>query len=126
MASPESDVVGKLDTIGFPRERTKVKRGWINEVIKTNDLPLQVAFAYVDFDFYEPISDALNFIDARMQAGGSQSMEDTMLSRNKAKEMKRRASQRRATHKARLGWQRQPKPERVRRRSGPKDASNQR
>jgi O-methyltransferase len=70
MASPESDVLGKLASIGFPRERTKVQKGWIAEVIKTNDLPLQVAFAYVDFDFYEPISDALNFIDGRMQAGG--------------------------------------------------------
>lgn len=70
MASPESEVLSKLDSIGFPRKRTKVKRGWINEVINTNDLPLKVAFAYVDFDFYEPISDALDFIDSRMEAGG--------------------------------------------------------
>ena len=69
-ACPESVVLGKLESIGFPTERTKVKKGWINEVIRTNDLPLQVAFAYVDFDFYKPISDALNFIDDRMQAGG--------------------------------------------------------
>ena len=27
-------------------------------------------FTPVDFDFYEPISDALNFIDGRMQGGG--------------------------------------------------------
>ena len=70
MKSPESEVLDKLDSIGFPRERTKVKRGWVREVIQTGDLPLQVAFAYVDFDFYEPICDALDFIDARMQVGG--------------------------------------------------------
>jgi O-methyltransferase len=70
MASPESEVVSKLSSIGFPSERTRVKRGWINEVIHSTDLPLKVAFAYVDFDFYEPISNALNFIDSRMPAGG--------------------------------------------------------
>jgi hypothetical protein len=29
-----------------------------------------VAFAYVDFDFYEPIEDALEFLDGRMPPGG--------------------------------------------------------
>jgi hypothetical protein len=29
-----------------------------------------VAFAYVDFDFYEPIKDALEFLDTRMLPGG--------------------------------------------------------
>jgi hypothetical protein len=70
MASPETEVVSKLDAIGFPRARTKLKKGWINDTIKGADLPSEVAFAYVDFDFYEPIKDALEFLDGHMRPGG--------------------------------------------------------
>jgi hypothetical protein len=70
MASPETEVRNKLDSIGFPRERTKVKKGWVREALKSSELPARVSFAYVDFDFYEPIKDALEFLDTRMQAGG--------------------------------------------------------
>jgi O-methyltransferase len=70
MASPETEVLGKLASINFPRERIKVKKGWVRDAIKSGELPEQVAFAYVDFDFYEPIKDALEFLDARMPAGG--------------------------------------------------------
>ncbi len=70
MASPESEVLGKLDAIGFPRARTKVKKGWVKDQIRGGELPAKVAFAYVDFDFYEPIKDALEFLDTRMPAGG--------------------------------------------------------
>jgi O-methyltransferase len=70
MASPESEVLGKLASVQFPRERIKVKKGWVKDAIKTGELPAKVAFAYVDFDFYEPIKDALEFLDTRMPAGG--------------------------------------------------------
>jgi O-methyltransferase len=70
MASPESEVLGKLASVNFPRERIKVKKGWVRDSIKSRELPAQVAFAYVDFDFYEPIKDALEFLDTRMPAGG--------------------------------------------------------
>jgi O-methyltransferase len=70
MASPESEVLGKLASVKFPRERIKVKKGWVKDAIKTGELPAKVAFAYVDFDFYEPIKDALEFLDTRMPAGG--------------------------------------------------------
>ena len=70
MASPESEVLAKLDAIGFPRSRTRIKKGWVKDVIKTADIPAQVAFAYVDFDFYDPIKDALEFLDGRMPVGG--------------------------------------------------------
>ncbi|MBL8839871.1 MAG: hypothetical protein JNL66_26680 [Alphaproteobacteria bacterium] len=70
MASPESLVLDKLREVGFPRERTRVMKGWVNESLKKPDLPRQVAFAYVDFDFYEPIKDALEFLDRCMPAGG--------------------------------------------------------
>ena len=70
MASPESEVLAKLAQVNFPTNRIKIKKGWVNESLKTADLPKQVAFAYVDFDFYEPIKDALHFLDGVMPAGG--------------------------------------------------------
>jgi hypothetical protein len=70
MASPESLVLGKLEAINFPRERIKIKKGWVKDAIKSGELPEKVAFAYVDFDFYDPIKDALEFLDQRMPAGG--------------------------------------------------------
>ena len=70
MASPETEVLGKLAAINFPRERIKIKKGWVKDAIKSGELPEKVAFAYVDFDFYDPIKDALEFLDSRMPAGG--------------------------------------------------------
>jgi O-methyltransferase len=70
MASPESEVLGKLASVNFPRQRIKVKKGWVKDAIKSGELPAQVAFAYVDFDFYDPIKDALAFLDTRMPVGG--------------------------------------------------------
>jgi O-methyltransferase len=70
MASPESEVLGKLASINFPRERIKIKKGWVKDAINSGELPGKVAFAYVDFDFYDPIKDALEFLDTRMPAGG--------------------------------------------------------
>ena len=76
MASPESEVLSKLASIDFPRERIKMKKGWVKDSIKGSDLPAQVAFAYVDFDFYEPIKDALEFLDKRMPVGGKIVVDD--------------------------------------------------
>ena len=70
MASPETEVLGKLSAINFPRERIKIKKGWVKDAIKNGELPEKVAFAYVDFDFYDPIKDALEFLDQRMPVGG--------------------------------------------------------
>lgn len=70
MASPETEVLGKLASVKFPRERIVVKKGWVKDTIQSGDLPEKVAFAYVDFDFYDPIKDALEFLDTRMPAGG--------------------------------------------------------
>jgi hypothetical protein len=70
MASPESKVLDKLGLIGFPLERTKIKKGWVKDTISIGDLPSEIAFAYVDFDFYDPIKDALAFIDQHMPSGG--------------------------------------------------------
>ena len=70
MATPETEVLSRLASIDFPKSRTKVKKGWVKDVIKSGELPAQVSFAYVDFDFYDPIKDALEFLDGRMPVGG--------------------------------------------------------
>ena len=69
MMSPETEVLGRLDKVKFPRERLRVMKGWVNETVARPDVPSRVAFAYVDFDFYEPIKDALIFLDKRMLPG---------------------------------------------------------
>jgi O-methyltransferase len=76
MASPEGLVLEKLAGIGFPRERTKLKKGWIKDTAKSGELPRKVAFAYLDFDLYEPIKDALSFIDPLMPVGGGIVVDD--------------------------------------------------
>jgi hypothetical protein len=70
MASPEGEVLGKLASVKFPPERIRIKKGWVKDTIKSGELPARVAFAYVGFDFYDPIKDALEFLDGRMPAGG--------------------------------------------------------
>lgn len=70
MTVPEIEVREKLRSIGFSEQRTKLKAGWIKDTIKAGDLPTHICFAYVDFDFYEPILDALRFISSRMPIGG--------------------------------------------------------
>lgn len=70
MAAPESSVLARLDEIGFPRASTRIKKGWVPATLREGELPSRIAFAYVDFDFYQPILDALEFIDPRMPVGG--------------------------------------------------------
>lgn len=70
MASPIDSVSAKLKDIDFPQSRTKIIQGFINDTIKSSNLPKKVCFAYVDFDFYEPICTALNFLDAVVSENG--------------------------------------------------------
>ncbi len=70
MMSPESDVMEKLIAINFPGHRTHVMRGWVEESLARSDAPKKVAFAYVDFDFYDPIKTALEYLDRVMPVGG--------------------------------------------------------
>jgi hypothetical protein len=73
---PETEVRGKLASINFPESRTKIKKGWVKDTIRDSDVPNQVSFAYVDLDFYEPIKDALEFLDHRMPVGGRVVVDD--------------------------------------------------
>jgi hypothetical protein len=60
----------RLHEIDFPLSRVRIIPGFIEETIHDPYLPTSVCFAYVDFDFYEPVSIALNFLDKVLQTGG--------------------------------------------------------
>jgi len=76
MANPESLVRARLRAIDFPPGRTHIVRGFIEDSVRHGELPSSVAFAYVDFDFYEPIRVALRFLDERLTPGGSVIVDD--------------------------------------------------
>ena len=70
MACPVDMVRSRLADIKFPPERTIIVPGFIEKTIHNPGLPEKVCFAYIDFDFYEPILIALNFLDHVLQPGG--------------------------------------------------------
>jgi hypothetical protein len=76
MATSDSSVREKLRLIGFPEQRTKVIKGWIEDTLRGADVPSTIAFAYVDLDLFEPIKEALRFIDSHMARGGRVMVDD--------------------------------------------------
>lgn len=70
MRAREDQVRDKLALVPFPEARTRIVKGWIDKTLALPDVPSQIAFAYVDFDFYEPIRLALHFLDRVMPVGG--------------------------------------------------------
>ena len=70
MACGQEQVTGRFNSINFPLERVKVVPGFIEKTAKYTSLPKEVCFAYVDFDFYEPIKIALELLDSRLPVGG--------------------------------------------------------
>jgi hypothetical protein len=76
MRAHEAQVREKLALAGFPPARTRIVKGWIDSTLARPDVPAAVAFAYVDFDFYDPIKLALEFLDRTMPAGGFAVVDD--------------------------------------------------
>ena len=66
---PRFLVEKRLRDIGFPKDRVHIVAGFFPDSAKRN-APERVSFAYIDFDFYGPIRDALGFVDRRMPIGG--------------------------------------------------------
>jgi len=63
MSFPEELVETRLRAVSFPSDRYSIHKGFVDEVIlKDENLPVKVSFAYVDFDFYEPIKTTLDFL----------------------------------------------------------------
>jgi len=70
MACGVDEVKSRLKAISFPSSRVKIIAGFIEDTIKDSNLPARVCFAYVDLDFYRPISVALRFLNERVVGGG--------------------------------------------------------
>lgn len=71
MSCPLDMVKGRLAMIGFPESKYQIYQSFIEELVKTkNGFPEMVSFAYVDFDFYEPIKIALEYLITSLSKGG--------------------------------------------------------
>lgn len=70
MAYGVNEVLERLRAISYPPARVKIVPGFIENTISLVDLPDRVCFAYVDFDFYEPILIALNYLNKHLPKGG--------------------------------------------------------
>ena len=75
MASPVGDVQNRLEDIGFPKKRSHIIEGFFDSSPEIPG-PDSIAFAYIDFDFYRPILDALCFVNQRMPIGGRVIVDD--------------------------------------------------
>lgn len=63
MSLPEELVLSRLEMLGFPKERYIIHKGFIEKlIISKEQFPSNVSFAYIDFDFYEPIKIILEFL----------------------------------------------------------------
>jgi hypothetical protein len=73
MANPRALVEHRLGDVGFPAQRTTVVPGFVNASMPTPDV---VAFAYLDFDLYEPILTGLRMIHPRARSGSVLMVDD--------------------------------------------------
>ncbi len=64
------EVQMRLAAIGFPAERCHLRAGLVHESLQEGTGPAEVCFAYVDFDFYEPIAHALAYLDRHLSPHG--------------------------------------------------------
>jgi hypothetical protein len=63
MSSPEELVRARLAAVDFPESRYVIHKGMIEYPIRADETnPEHVSCAYVDFDFYEPIRAALEYL----------------------------------------------------------------
>lgn len=64
------EVETRLARIGFAPARYHLRPGLVHETLREGTGPERVCFAYVDFDFYEPIAHALAYLDRHLAPGG--------------------------------------------------------
>lgn len=69
----EREVRRRIAATGFASERLHVVRGVIE---RATTFPERIAFAYIDFDFYEPVATAMRICDERMPSGGGMVIDD--------------------------------------------------
>ena len=76
LSCPEKMVQSRLEKSAFPPHRTRIVKGFIEDTMHLDDLPNKVSFAFVDFDFYEPIKLVLDLLHDRMDKGGMVMVDD--------------------------------------------------
>lgn len=70
MRCARDEVENRLALIEFPFDRVRIRAGWISDTLTEETGPERVCFAYVDFDFYEPIAQALDYLDRHLTPNG--------------------------------------------------------
>jgi len=77
MSCPAEMVIERLALVQFPRCRYHIHQGYIEDLISDlHDFPDAVSFAYVDFDFYEPIKLVLGYLATHLSVGGKIMVDD--------------------------------------------------
>jgi O-methyltransferase len=64
------EVETRLAQIGFPPPRYHIRPGMVHDTLREDNGPAQVCFAYVDFDFHDPIAHALDYLDRHLSPNG--------------------------------------------------------
>ncbi len=71
MSHAEYKVINELKSINFNKDKLIINKGFFNEDSKINmKLPKLVSFAFLDFDFYQPTLDGLNYLNNVLNVGG--------------------------------------------------------
>ena len=71
MSHPVEKVINELKDINFSEKNIVINKGYFNQKsLKGMKIPEKISFAYLDFDFYEPTYDALNFMDKYLSPNG--------------------------------------------------------
>jgi len=77
IAVPIDLVLARLKAVGFPASRYVIHKGYFENLVgEKENFPTEVSFAFVDFDFYEPIKLVLNFLDTVSPAGAQFIVDD--------------------------------------------------
>jgi O-methyltransferase len=78
MNFPEDLVIARLGAIGFLRARVQIHKGFVEESTfrDRSGVPSEVSFAYVDFDFFEPIRVTLDYLHTVTASGAIMIVDD--------------------------------------------------
>lgn len=76
MCCQVDEVKSRLKDISFPFSRVKIVPGFIEDTINCANLPGEVCFAYVDFDFYNPTLIVLKFLARHLVSNGIAIVDD--------------------------------------------------
>jgi len=76
MAVPVKQLESKLKAVGFPVDRTRIVAGFIRSDLPPDQIPPEVAFAYIDFDLFHPILTGLQILHPRCRSGSVLMVDD--------------------------------------------------